>query len=408
MMDGMILRYVLLLGVLSACGVVRAECDGSCVDARGGRVHNICDYGAVADGVTEATTSIQRAIDACSAAGGGRVLVPKGTFLTYTLSLKNGVELHLDEGGVLKGGSDPLRYPPFPKTPVWRTERTMRHNFRAFLYTVGQTNVAITGRGTIDGNAEAFHVFRDGRWRRISDTNITGRCVFFVGCRGVRFEDALIRHPAGWSTWILDCDDVVFRRARIDTHREFPNGDGLHFAGCRDVLVEDCDLSSQDDAIVLRSHQEQMARPRPLERVTIRNCRIASSQSCAVRIGWAGDYAVKDILFENVECPFSKLGIRIELPPVNPRFCNDPPRSPTLKAPMGLLPFSVSNLVFRKCSFMSADSLVACMIAKDALPVTVQGIRFEDCRLAAKKKDVYRIRPCDKIERPSYIRTNRD
>lgn len=82
------------------------------------------------------------------------------------------------------------------------------------FYTVGQTNVAITGAGTIDGNAEAFHHRVDGQWQRISDTNITGRCVFFVGCRDVRFDDVLIYHPSGWSTWFLDCDRVQCRGVR--------------------------------------------------------------------------------------------------------------------------------------------------------------------------------------------------
>lgn len=150
---------------------------------------DVTRFGAKPDGATDNTAAIQRAIDECSANGGGRVLVPGGgVYKTYTLSLKSNVDLHVERGATLKGGEDPLKYPEFAPTPAWNVERAPRFNKRAMFYTVAQTNVAITGGGVIDGSAEAFHRLVDGRWRRTSDTNITGRCVFFVGCRDVRLE----------------------------------------------------------------------------------------------------------------------------------------------------------------------------------------------------------------------------
>ena len=184
--------------------------------AVGARTCDVTAYGARPDGTTDNTAAIQKAIDDCSVGGGGRVLVPGGgVYKTYTLNLKNGVDLHIDRGATLKGGEDPYKYPEFAPTDVWHVERAPRFNKRAMFYTVGQTNVSITGAGTIDGNAAAFHERVDGRWRRISDTNITGRCVFFVGCRDVRFDDVLVYHPCGWSTWFLDCDRVQCRGVRI-------------------------------------------------------------------------------------------------------------------------------------------------------------------------------------------------
>ena len=115
--------------------------------------------------------------------------------MPYTLNLKNNVELHVARGATLLGGEDPYKYPEFEKNDVWNAERAPRFNRRAMFYTVGQTNVAITGAGTIDGNAEKFHHKTESRnwtgytWWRNSDTNITGRCVFFVGCRDVRLDD---------------------------------------------------------------------------------------------------------------------------------------------------------------------------------------------------------------------------
>ena len=118
---------------------------------------DVTQFGARPDGTTDNTAAIQKAIDACSTMGGGRVLVPGGgVYKTYTLNLKNGVDLHIDRGATLKGGEDPYKYPEFQPTPVWRPERSPRFNKRAMFYTVGQTNVSITGSGTIDGNAAAF------------------------------------------------------------------------------------------------------------------------------------------------------------------------------------------------------------------------------------------------------------
>ena len=118
----------------------------------------VTSYGAKPDGATDNTAAIQKAIDDCAAKGGGRVLVPGGgKYVTYTLNLKNNVELHIDRGATLLGGEDPLKYPVFETNAVWNAERSPRFNRRAMFYTVGQTNVAITGAGTIDGNAEKFH-----------------------------------------------------------------------------------------------------------------------------------------------------------------------------------------------------------------------------------------------------------
>ena len=110
-------------------------------------VGGVYDVVAKGDAVTDCTADIQRQIDACSAAGGGMVRVPAGTYLTYTLNLKSNVELHLDPGCTLLGGTDPLKYPLFPHSDLWRAERAQRWNRRAMFYTVGQTNVSVTGSG---------------------------------------------------------------------------------------------------------------------------------------------------------------------------------------------------------------------------------------------------------------------
>ena len=384
-----------LLPVVAAVALLAASF-ASCAATR-----DVTAYGARPDGATDSTAAIQRAIDECSASGGGRVLVPGGgVYKTYTLSLKSGVELHIDRGATLKGGENPYKYPEFGPTDVWNVERAPRFNRRAMFYTAGQTNVAITGSGTIDGNAEAFHERVDGRWRRISDTNITGRCVFFVGCRDVRLDDVLIYHPCGWSTWFLDCDRVQCRRVRVECDHEFHNGDGLHFGGCRDVTVSDCIIDAEDDALIVRTHQEQMRKARPCERMTFANCVLRSNQ-CAIRIGWTGDGPIRDVSFDNIQCAYSRLGVQFYLPaePMPPAEWNDPPRGRGLAKPplSARLPFSVENMRFSNMSVYSFNAPFSIDVGRTERVACLKDISFSHCRFTAQQPPVFRCRPEDMV-----------
>ncbi len=353
--------------------------------------YDVTRYGARPDGATDNTAAIQKAIDDCAAKGGGRVLVPGGgKYVTYTLNLKNNVELHVDRGATLLGGEDPLKYPVFETNAVWNAERSPRFNRRAMFYTVGQTNVAITGAGTIDGNAEKFHHeekhtnWTGYRWFRNSHTNITGRCVFFVGCRDVRLDDVLILHPAGWSTWFLDCDRVGVRGVRIEADRRFPNGDGLHFGGCRDVTVSDCIVHSQDDALILRTHQEQMKKPRPCERVVVNNCILNSYGAFAIRIGWTGDGPVRDITVNNIVSTISRAGVGFTLPPEPPapREYMDPPRGRGLVPPplSERLPFYAENIHFSNMTIFGSRIPFEISIGGNQRVDYIRNISFSHCR----------------------------
>ena len=369
---------------------------------------DVTDYGAKPDGETDNTPFIQKAIDECSARGGGRVTVPGGgVYKTYTLNLKNGVELHIDRGATLKAGEDPYRFPEFEPTLVWNVARAPRFNRRAMFYTCGQTNVAITGSGTIDGNAEAYHHRENGRYVRNSHTNITGRCVFFVGCRDVRFDDVLVYHPCGWSTWFLDCDRVQCRGVRIECHREYPNGDGLHFGGCRDVVVSDCVIDSQDDSLIIRCHQEQMNGPKPCERVLVENCTLRSNGACAIRIGWTGDGPVRDVRFNNIVSAYCRLGVVFKLPPLRDgpgEEYMDPPRGRGLVPPPqeSIAPFSVEDMHFSNMSLNCYDAPLFIDIANTENVEFLKDISFANCRFACQRAPVFHIRPEDHVSDWSF------
>ena len=118
------------------------------------RDFDITKYGARGDGTTDCTDAIARAITACNVAGGGRVVVPAGIFSTAPIHLKSNVNLHLADAAVLSFSRDPARYLPLVYT---RWEGVECLNYSAQIYADGQQNIALTGSGTLEGNADCSH-----------------------------------------------------------------------------------------------------------------------------------------------------------------------------------------------------------------------------------------------------------
>ncbi len=302
-----------------------------------------CDvraYGAIGDGLTMDTAAVQAAIDACGARGGGRVTLEAGRFLCGRIDLRSGVELHIERDAVLLGSKNGLDFPEI-ETDFWRVEYAPRFNRRCFIYAEGCEDVAVTGRGAIDCQGEAYiepneprpkyaywpykrHGFPEGfedngsrgllpSQRRVCSLS-PGRVVFFMGCKNVLVEDVAMRNqPAGWSYWICDCDGVHFHRARVEASVLFPNNDGIHINCSRNVTVSDCNITAGDDGIVVRAYSLPMGRNIPCERVAVTNCNIVS-HSGGIRIGWINDGVIRDCTFSNLNITDSNVGIDIRLP----------------------------------------------------------------------------------------------
>ncbi len=211
----------------------------------------------VSDGRTDATPVLQAVVDEVSRSGGGRLTVPKGEYVVSGLELKNGVELHLEEGVALLSATN--------------LEAYAKAGMSSVVFARGATNVSITGKGTIDGRGRHFSrvVSRKprlqlrGGWRVLT----------FERCVGVRVEDVTLRGGTTWTCFLKHSDGVTMRRVKLFGHANYCN-DGIDIDS-RNVLIEDCDIDAEDDAIVFKTHRPDFT----VENVTVRRCRLSTNSS---------------------------------------------------------------------------------------------------------------------------------
>jgi hypothetical protein len=254
----------------------------------------ISAFGAVSDGRALSTDAIHRAVDAAHAAGGGRVVVPRGTFLTGTVVLRSGVTLHLEEGAVLLGSPNLADYSP----RVWghHNDITPWH----LVLAEDCERIAITGPGTIRGNGPAFwQPDRPTVWHFWKEKlERPSPMIELVRCRHVLVERVRIEESAGWTLHLHDCDHVRIEGITIRNTRFGPNGDGIDLTGSCDVNVDGCDIDTADDAIALKTSEYSRA----CERVVISDC-ILRTSCVGVRIGYESRQDFRDIVIENLVIP---------------------------------------------------------------------------------------------------------
>ena len=269
-------------------------------------MRNVQDFGAVGDGATMNTASIQKAIDA-----GGMVYFPPGIYLSGTLCLKSNGGLHLAPGAVLRASPNPKDYNAdnaFPQNSFSPEENVSGAHF---IIAIEQRDIVITGGGMIDGNREAFYreprqdnpaKFQLGEWR-------PGQMVYFCECENVRVTDMELNHAPYWTLFLHGCERVTLSGIRIWNDYCTPNGDGIDIDCCRFVTVSDCIIHSGDDCITLRGNDKKLKRPRPCEYVTISNC-ILSTPCNAFRIG-VGNGLIRNCILSNIIMENTRTGIQI-------------------------------------------------------------------------------------------------
>lgn len=266
------------------------------------RDFDITQYGAVADGATDALPAIREAIATCVAAGGGRVVVPAGTYyVDGPIHLESNVDLHVTTDATLLFSTDPKDYEP---AVFSRWEGVECMNLSPLIYAHGKTNIAVTGGGILDGQASNENWWpakgkSDFGWKpgmpqqkqardrlfeqgqagvpvaeRVygADDLLRPSFIQFVDCDKVLIEDVRLRRTPMWQLHPVLSRNVTIRGVELVSHG--PNNDGIDPESCDGVLIEDCLFDTGDDCIALKSGRNNDGRrvDQAIRNVVIRNC----------------------------------------------------------------------------------------------------------------------------------------
>ena len=246
----------------------------------------ITNFGATAGGSNLCTTAFANAIAACHQAGGGRVVVPSGKFLTGPIHLQSNIELHLAKNSEIIFSD---RYEDYLPPVLVRVGGIEIYNYSPLIYARDCENIAVTGAGRLNGNAKKWWGWKSKEsgaffemaargvpveQRVFGTTNAAIRPSFlsFVGCTNVLLEDFTIGGGPNWTIHPVYCQNLTIRRVNVDT--DGPNNDGIDPDSCRDLLIEDCTFSTGDDCVVLKSgyNEDGWRVGRPTENVIMRHC----------------------------------------------------------------------------------------------------------------------------------------
>lgn len=266
---------------------------------------NVLDYGASpALSPSENGKAIQAALDDAGRAGGGKVCIPAGRFVSANLRLPSGVTLYLESGAVLAASRDWRDYTPTGRKNTWASAAGCDIDMpcmTGFIWAEDAEHIGIEGPGTIDGQGQNHEAFpaADDPWHR------RPMLVLPIRCKFVRVTDVSLKDPAMFAFYGIHCSRVFLRGITIDS-RQSENGDGLDFDGSEDVVISDCILDTGDDAIGLKT----TVPGHPCRRYTITNC-VLSSIWAGLRVGPESTADMTDITLSN--CVFQNCGDAVKI-----------------------------------------------------------------------------------------------
>ena len=283
--------------------------------------YNVLDFGAAGNGSTDDAAAIQRAVDKCSAEGGGRVLLPRNhTFMAGPIELKSDVELHLEATATLIANPDESIYhlSAFGEN---RGEGMM------WLYANGARNLSITGRGTIHGNgirfmgAELEDSYELKPLKAVANSQFSAlnsqliedprpHVLTLTDCDNLLIRDVTIREGAYWTVHLIGCDGAVIDGISLLNNLKIRNGDGIDIDHSKNVRISNCHITSGDDCICLKNRRE-FEQYGSCHDIVVTNC-VMASRSCAIKIGSENMDSIYNVMFDNCIITRSNRGLGIQ------------------------------------------------------------------------------------------------
>jgi len=264
------------------------------------RVFDVAAHGVVGDGHADDTAALQASVDACAAAGGGRVLLRGARwYRTGTIRLRDRVDLHLADDAVLEMSLERASY-----------------SEPALIVADGAVGVSITGTGRIEGRATDFMTAWDsgsgaGAWI-YTPAEWRPKVFALRGCRDVTVSGITMASAPFWGLHLLGCEHVGVERFTVRNNLAVPNCDGVGIDHCRDVEVRDCSIHTGDDAIVVKTTGQPGRDDGPVAGVRVHDCELITQDS-AVKIGTETTDDIRDVRFERCTVPSCNRACTIQL-----------------------------------------------------------------------------------------------
>ena len=284
---------------------------------------NIRDFGAIEDKLEKNKAAIHKAIEKCNEAGGGKVLIPKGEWISGTIHFKSNVNIHLEEGATLLFSDDPKEYLPAVKS-TW--EGMECYNYSPLIYAYECTNVAITGKGTLKAKLDTWKVWFkrppahmnalkdlytmaaenvpvEKRQVAVGENNFRPQFIQFNRCENILIEGIKIRNSPFWTIHLFLSKHAVIRG--VDIHAHGHNNDGVDPEMTQNLLIENCIFDQGDDAIAIKAGRNQDAWRLgvPTKNIIMRNCIIKEGHQL-VAIGSELSAGVSNVYIH--DCIFPK------------------------------------------------------------------------------------------------------
>lgn len=307
------------------------------------KAYNINDFGAIADGKTLNTAAFAKAIKACAENGGGKVIVPNGKYLTGAIHLESNVNLHLEDQAEILFSTNPKDYPIVHTS--W--EGTELMNYSPLIYAKNKTNVAITGKGTLNGQADSTNwwIWSGGKsygWQKgipsqndpanrevlvdMAEKNVPvaervfgeGRYlrpnfIEFFECNTVLVKDITVINAPFWILHPLKSNNIIIDGVTVNSHG--PNNDGCDPEYSQNIIIKNCTFNTGDDCIAIKAGRDADGRrvAIPSKNIIVQNCKMIDGHGGVV-IGSEISAGVNNVFVENcvMDSPNLDRAIRIK------------------------------------------------------------------------------------------------